>query len=223
MAGAEGAAAMVGQAGETVVVTRPAPGQTVEIQAAAGQTYVLSFPPGQAQVQVQGENFILGFDDNGDGTPDSQVVFLDLVTVADSGEAPTFQVAGVDIGSEVLLGQALALAGQEDVPLTDVAAGPGGLSGGASTYSDDLGSILELLVGQGVIPPTVLEFGLLELEDRIDILQPETLQPLLITEIGIGVAMKIPGLPGAAPPDSSEENTSDLQSLLRNSYAVFCL
>src|SRR3546814_3575540 len=41
--------------------------------AAAGQTYVLSFPPGQAQVQVQGENFILGFDDNGDGTPDSQV------------------------------------------------------------------------------------------------------------------------------------------------------
>src|SRR3546814_6450022 len=72
MAGAEGAAAMVGQAGETVVVTRPAPGQTVEIQAAAGQTYVLSFPPGQAHVQVQGENFILGFDDNGDGTPDSQ-------------------------------------------------------------------------------------------------------------------------------------------------------
>src|SRR3546814_884049 len=199
MAGAEGAAAMVGQPGETVVVTRPAPGQTVEIQAAAGQTYVLSFPPGQAQVQVQGENFILGFDDNGDGTPDSQVVFLDLVTVADSGEAPTFQVAGVDIGSEVLLGQALALAGQEDGPLTDVAAGPGGLSGGASTYSDDLGSILELLVGQGVIPPTVLEFGLLELEDRIDILQAEELPPLLINEIGIGVAMKIPGLPGAAP------------------------
>src|SRR3546814_2258720 len=168
MAGAEGAAAMVGQAGETVVGTRPAPGQTVERQAAAGQTYVLSFPPGQAQVQVQGENFILGVDDNGDGTPDSQVVFRDLVTVADSGEAPTFQVAGVDIGSEVLLGQALALAGQEDVPLTDVAAGPGGLSGGASTSSDDLGSIIELLVGPGGIPPTVLAFGLLELEDRND-------------------------------------------------------
>src|SRR3546814_15801150 len=86
-----------------------------------------------------------------------------------------------------------------DVPLTDVAAGPGGLSGGASTYSDDLGSILELLVGQGVIPPTVLEFGLLELADRIDILQAEELPPLPINEIGIGVAMKIPGLPGAAP------------------------
>src|SRR3546814_2378887 len=80
-AGAEGAAALVGQAGETLVVTRPAPGQTVEIQAAAGQTYVLSFPPGQAQVQVEGDDFILGFDDNGDGTTDSRVVFLDLASV----------------------------------------------------------------------------------------------------------------------------------------------
>src|SRR3546814_17563562 len=83
MAGAEGAAAMVGQAGETVVVTRPAPGQTVEIHAAAGQTYVLSSPPGQAQLQVQGETFILGFDDNGHGTPASQVVFLVQSPVAD--------------------------------------------------------------------------------------------------------------------------------------------
>src|SRR3546814_14519284 len=53
-AGAEGAAALVGQAGETLVVTRPAHGQTVEIQAADGQTYVLSFPPGQAQDQESG-------------------------------------------------------------------------------------------------------------------------------------------------------------------------
>ena len=38
-----------------MVIARPAPGQTVEIQAAAGQTYVLSFAPGEAQVQIQGE------------------------------------------------------------------------------------------------------------------------------------------------------------------------
>src|SRR3546814_5561173 len=29
--------------------------------------------------------------------------------------------------------------------------------------------------------------------------------------------------PGAAPPDRSEEHTSELQSLMRISYAVFCL
>jgi len=168
--GAEGTEVAVGQAGETVVITRPAPGQTVEIQAAAGQTYVLSFPPGEAQVQVQGDNFVLAFDDNGDGTPDSQVVFLDLVNVAEGAEAPTFQIAGVAIGSEVLLGQALALAGADEAPLDDVAAGPGGLGGGGSAYDDNLGSILDLLAAQGVIPPTVLQFGLIDLEDRITIL-----------------------------------------------------
>ena len=62
---------------------------------------------GEAQVQVQGQNFILAFDDDGDGTPDSQVVFNDMVTLADAGEAPAFQVAGVNIGADVLIGQAL--------------------------------------------------------------------------------------------------------------------
>src|SRR3546814_5078639 len=85
----EGAAALVGQAGEAIVVTRPAPGQTVEIQAAAGQTYVLNFPPDEAQVEIQGEDFVLAFDDNGDGTTDSRIVFLDLVTIAEGGDAPT--------------------------------------------------------------------------------------------------------------------------------------
>ncbi|MGD1878492.1 MAG: hypothetical protein ACFB13_13455, partial [Kiloniellaceae bacterium] len=161
-----------GQAGEATVVNRPAPGQTVEIQAAPGQTYVLNFAPGEAQVLVEGDNFILAFDDNGDGTPDSQIVFLDLVNVAEAGEAPTFQVAGVDIGSEVLLGQALALAGQGEIPLDDVAAGPAATGGGASAYSDNLGSILDLLAAQGVIPPTALQFRLIELDDRITVLDP---------------------------------------------------
>src|SRR3546814_7183462 len=32
-----------------------------------------------------------------------------------------------------------------------------------------------------------------------------------------------PGAPGARPVERSEEHTSELQSLMRNSYAVFCL
>ncbi|MGF1632057.1 MAG: hypothetical protein ACFCUT_21480, partial [Kiloniellaceae bacterium] len=43
--GGEGSAVAVGQAGEAITVNRPAPGQTVEIQAAPGQTYVLNFAP----------------------------------------------------------------------------------------------------------------------------------------------------------------------------------
>ena len=162
--GAEGTGAAVGQAGEAIVVSRPAPGQTVEIQAAPGQTYVLNFAPGAAQVQVQGDNFVLAFDDNGDGTPDSQIVFLDLVDIVEAGDAPTFQVAGVDIGSDVLLGQALTLAGQGEAPLDEVAAGPDATGGGATFYDDNLGDILDLLVAQGVIPPVNLEFGLANVE-----------------------------------------------------------
>jgi hypothetical protein len=173
----EASAIVVGQAGEAIVVSRPAPGQTVEIQAVPGQTYVLNFAPGDAQVQVQGDNFVLAFDDNGDGTVDSQIVFLDLVDLVEAGDAPTFQVAGVDIGSDVLLGQALALAGEGEAPLDEVAAGPGATGGGATAYSDNLGDVLDLLSAQGVIPPTELQFGLIDPVDEITLLEEDDLPP----------------------------------------------
>ena len=197
--GSESSSTVVGQASAPVTVNRPAPGQTVQIQAEAGQTYVLNFPPGQAQVQVQGDNFILAFDDDGDGTTDSQVVFLNMLTAADSGDTPTFQVGAAQIGADVLIGQAVALAGTDEVPL-DVAAGPGGLGGGATQYDDNLGNLIDLLVAQGVIPPVELEFGLLNvLPDPIEFVLEEVEVPLLINEIGVRVAMEIPLLPGEEP------------------------
>src|SRR3546814_11989045 len=66
--------------------------------------------------------------------------------------------------SDLLVSQALALAGQEESPLY-VAAGNDALGGGGSAYDDNLGSILDLLIAQGVIPPTALQFGLIDLED----------------------------------------------------------
>ena len=178
--------AVVGQAGETIVVNRPAAGQTLEIQAAPGQTYVLSFPPDQAEVRVEGEDFILGFDDDGDGTPDSQIVFLDLAPVAESAEAPVFQVAGVEIGAPLLLSQALALAGQDEAPLDDVAAGPGALGGGASVYDDNLGSLLDLLAAQGVIPPVELNFGLVDLEGEEPLLTSADVVPAIAPRLIVG-------------------------------------
>src|SRR3546814_2899869 len=90
----EGAAALVGQAGEAIVVERPAPGQTSEIQAAAGQTFVLNFPPDQAQVQIEGSDLILRFDDDGDGAADSRIVFRRLTELAEAGDAPAFPGRG---------------------------------------------------------------------------------------------------------------------------------
>src|SRR3546814_1118115 len=40
---------------------------------------------------------------------------------------------------------------------------------------------------------------------------------------GAGTPMPAPGHPGAERRDRSEEHTSELQSLMRISYAVFCL
>src|SRR3546814_2245663 len=71
-AASSGTEKVLGQAGEAVVVERPAPGQSIEIQATAGQTYVLNFSPEQAQVQVQDGHFILAFDDDGDGVGRSE-------------------------------------------------------------------------------------------------------------------------------------------------------
>ncbi|HIC82310.1 MAG TPA: hypothetical protein EYP07_15305, partial [Kiloniellaceae bacterium] len=220
--GSEGSAAVVGQAAAPVNVARPAPGQTVEIQAAAGQVYNLTFPPGGAQVAVQGENFILAFDDDGDGTPDSQIVFLGLVTVVEAGDAPTFTVAGTEVGADVLLSQALALAGQDDATL-ETAAGPGAVGTGATQYLDFLGDILDLLAAQGVIPPVLLEFGLIGVEpDEIELVLEDLDEievPLLINEIGVPVRLEVPDLPGSEEPetpgDGGEGGTTDPQVLSR--------
>src|SRR3546814_10368257 len=73
---------VLGHAGEAVVVERPAPGQSIEIQATTGQNFVSNFSPEQAQVQVQEGHFILDFDDGGAGVGDSRVGFLDMVRPA---------------------------------------------------------------------------------------------------------------------------------------------
>ncbi|HMA13865.1 MAG: vWA domain-containing protein [Bacteroidota bacterium] len=158
-----GAAAVTGQADAAIVVERPAPGETVEIQPEPGRTYVLDFPPDQAEVGIDGDDLYLVFGE-GSGEAASQIVFVDLAEVADSAEAPVFVIAGEPIDSGLLFGQAAAAAAGEP-PLEEVAAGPGTTGGGVSAYSDDLGSSIELLEGAGVIGETTLDFGTLDLGD----------------------------------------------------------
>jgi Ca2+-binding RTX toxin-like protein len=206
--GADGA--LSGQAGETISVNRPAPGQSVEIQAVAGQTYMLNFAPGLAQVRVEGGDFIVGFDDNADGSPDSRITFLDLVDVAGGAAPPNFQIAGVDIDSRSLIDQALALEG-EDGTLDDVAAGPGALGGGGSAYDDNFGKPLDLLSAQGVIDPVQLAFGTLDLE--ADAVLPDFPPPgLTINEIGVRVVLEVPPLPGDGPMQPATYNFIELRN-----------
>src|SRR5690606_31581058 len=103
---AQGAA--LGQAGEALVLQRPASGETVVVETAAGQSYVLDFAPTAAAVLIEGRNFVLAFDDDGDGAVDSRIVFRDLLEVVAAGEGPTFEIGGVAVDADILLGQAVA-------------------------------------------------------------------------------------------------------------------
>ncbi|WP_299397185.1 hypothetical protein, partial [Pelagibius sp.] len=163
-----GAAEAVGQAQAPQVLTRPAPGDILVITDPAGQAFVLEFDPAAAQVFLDGDDLVLGFDDNGDGVPDSRIVFENLASDA-AAEGTSFQVAGIDIAAGILVNQALALADTADSTL-ETAAGAPAIGGGATQYVDNLGSVIDLLVAQGVIPPTALEFGLIALDDDPTIL-----------------------------------------------------
>ncbi len=87
--GAEGAEPLIGQA--SILVGRPAPGESVEISAEPGQTYVLDFDPSQARALVEGDNLILVFEDG------SQIVFENLVNLAQLEDGPSIQYADMDI------------------------------------------------------------------------------------------------------------------------------
>ncbi|NIA72502.1 type I secretion C-terminal target domain-containing protein [Pelagibius litoralis] len=155
---------VIGQAVEPQVLSRPAAGQSVVVEYGPGQPFVLNFDPSAAQVLIDGDDLVVGFDDDGDGSIDSRLVFENLASDQGAAGGPVFQVAGTEIGSDILVSQALALAdpGQNTI---ETAAGAGPQGGGATQYNDNLGEIIDLLAAQGVIPPTALQFGLIELED----------------------------------------------------------
>ena len=80
----------IGQAQSTVVLNRPAAGQSVVTDYVPGQTMVLGFNPAAARVLIEGDSLVLGFDDNGNGTPDSRLIFENLVSAQGANSGPIF-------------------------------------------------------------------------------------------------------------------------------------
>ncbi|MGH6948401.1 MAG: hypothetical protein ACREDZ_13800, partial [Kiloniellales bacterium] len=147
----------------TTSVTPPPAGQTVVFQPQAGDRFALNANPADVRILIEGNDVILAFDTNGDGTPDSSAVFENLVNVAQGDNPPVVVVGNQPIAANVLIGGVLALAGEEATVETAADAGAEGTGG--TQYNDDLGDVINLLVAQGIIPPTELQFGLIE---RID-------------------------------------------------------
>ncbi|WP_020591701.1 DUF5801 repeats-in-toxin domain-containing protein [Kiloniella laminariae] len=155
---------VVGQAAVLSIEAPTQVGQTIEQRLEGGQQAVLNFDAAAATPSVDGDNFVLSFDANGDGASDSQIIFLGLVAQSQNADAPVLVINGVEIAANQLIGQALALAdgdGTLETAAGGTGAGNGPAGGGGSTYSDDTGESIDLLNAQGVIGRTELGFGLL--------------------------------------------------------------
>ncbi len=140
-----------------VSVHRPEPGETLAVPTEDGLLLVVEFNPANAGFAIEGDDFVLILDDG------ARVVFEGLVSAAQGEDAPTVQIAGINIGADVLIDQALALAGADE-PI-EAAAGEDGededvAGGGGSEYVDTFGDLIAGLIKQGVISETDLGFGL---------------------------------------------------------------
>ena len=165
----EGATGNAASQAETMV-NRPAAGQTVEVPVQPGERYVIDFDPTEAQVVIDGDDFILLFADGG------RIVFPNLVPMAESANSPVLEVGGVDIGGDVIIAQARALSGEQPTLETaagDTAAGPDAQGSGANEYNDNLGDIIDTLDAQPPLIYVEREFGLIDVE---------VIDPLLLDE-----------------------------------------
>ncbi len=191
--GGQAATAPTGAAGKATVVNPPAAGETLVVAPQAGATYLLDVAPGDVTLQSDGHDLKLVIRSESEGGSGAgEIVFQNLAGLAGAGTAPVFLIGDAQVPGDLLLAQAELLAGTAEAPL-ETAAEAGVQSGGGAAYSDNLGEVLELLTAQGVIDPTELQFRLIDLEDRTDLLR-EGEGPggaLVINEIGLGVETSV--------------------------------
>jgi len=194
---AAGEDSVTGQAGRTVVVNRPEPGQTVVIETEPGTIYVLNFSPEAADVSADDGDLVMLFPDGPEGG-ETRLVFEELAAVAEGPEPVLLQVGDVVLDAGNVYATTLALADPTPDLETVTAAGPAASGGGGAVYSDDVGTTIGLLDGSGVLGATELAPGAPAIPDD-DVLPAAALQSLggtpppgeppslLINEVGLSV------------------------------------
>ncbi|MEH6631655.1 MAG: Ig-like domain-containing protein [Halopseudomonas aestusnigri] len=149
ISGEEGQIILLGQTASLTLEAPQNTNQIIEHRLESGQRAVLNFDASTAVPSMEGDNLILSFDVDGDGTLDSRIVFLGIVEQANQGTDPVLVINGVEVASGQLIEQTIALADGTDT--LETAAGPGAdpQSGGGNRYEDSLGDILTGLISQG--------------------------------------------------------------------------
>ncbi len=159
--GESGQEQLVGQAATVIDVTAPNAGETSTVALGKGQTANLNFDASGATPVIEGDNFVLTFDNNGDGSSDSRIVFENLVDASQGADAPVLIIGGVELSAGLLIGQAQALSAGETLE-TAAGAGAGPQGGGGSQYDDETGNLVDLLDAQDTLGRTELNFNLLD-------------------------------------------------------------
>ena len=192
---------------ELVTVDRPEAGETLTVLAASGLQIVLAFDPAGAGFGVEGDDFILTFEDG------ARIVFQGLISAAQGADAPTIQIGGIEIDADVLVEQVLALAEQAQAEPIETAAGEAGEGeaaegGGGSHYDDSFGDLIAGLAKQGIIGETELGFGLIgdgntELPADAQFLSEGHANGGGFAALGVGISSETPpadSAPSATPP-----------------------
>jgi hypothetical protein len=191
------------QAQQAVTVVQPPDGGEIVLQAVQGGTYDLQFDPRLAEVRVldadgdQDLDVVLVF--NAGTAEESRIVFRDMVDAAQSGTPPMLQLGESQFGADLMVQQAQALAGEQ--PTLETATPPAAEAEGTGVtqYDDNLGSSIDLLDPQGVIPPVEMVFPSPDPIETAEDVPLET-PPLPPTAFGSSVTSvegELIGIPGS--------------------------
>ncbi|NJC87947.1 MAG: hypothetical protein FIB02_05350, partial [Desulfuromonas sp.] len=139
---------------QAVVLQVPAPGQTVVVNMQPNQVVEVPFDMTEANVTLVGDDLRIEFPGN------AVLILTDFATMVDQGVSPLMMFAD----GSVVAGDVLLTALTAELPET--AAGPGGASGGAGEYRDDMGNLIDTVDRLGVQNPDpfakTVDLGLLD-------------------------------------------------------------
>ncbi|TLM64982.1 MAG: hypothetical protein FDZ69_11320, partial [Deltaproteobacteria bacterium] len=187
---------------QAIVLRVPPPGQTVVVDIQPNQVIEVPFDMAEANVTLTGDDLRIEFPGN------AVLILNDFAAMVDQGVSPLMMFAD----GSVVAGDVLLTALTAEVPET--AAGPGGASGGAGEYRDDMGNLIDTVDRLGVQNPDPFAkaVDLQVLDEQLPAAappeEPPGNQPPVIGTSTANVSEE--GLQGGIPDDTGSPDTTNL-------------
>ena len=151
----------VANARSQILVSPPSGDQdALPIEAKLGADLIVAFDPASADVSLVGQDLVFTFADG------SQTILTNFAAAA--ADTNVVLPDGRVLTGGVIVAELTVV---EDALNFETAAGPLSSSGGGSVYSDDMGSVIDMLNANGTIPLTAFAQHLAEAEEPVSVLQ----------------------------------------------------